>query len=107
MFNRGMTRSIIFLLVILLVVCLMMAPMEDGFLGQPKRNKEQCNQDCQNAIKKAQNELKRDLKKAKKLDATMTTKPVSTTNTTITTKKRHYKTITSYKIWSTIFVPGT
>ena len=30
----------------------------DGFLGQPKRNKEHCNLDCQNAKKKAENEAK-------------------------------------------------
>ena len=27
----------------------------DGFLGQPKRNKQHCNLDCQNAEKKAKN----------------------------------------------------
>ena len=38
MFDRGMIRSIIFLLVILLVTCIMMAPMTEGFLGMPRTN---------------------------------------------------------------------
>ena len=36
----------------------------DGFLGQPKQNKEQCNLDCQNAKKKAENVAKAAVKKA-------------------------------------------
>ena len=36
----------------------MMVPV-DGFLGQPQRNKTQCNQDCQNEIRRKQNAEKK------------------------------------------------
>lgn len=52
-------RGIIFLLVILIITC-MIVPV-DGFLGQPQRNKTQCNQDCQNEIRRKQNAEKKAL----------------------------------------------
>jgi len=51
MFNKQMIRGVMFLSVILLVAC-MMVYETDGFLGQPQRNKEQCNTECQNAKRK-------------------------------------------------------
>jgi len=72
MFDKGMRirveqpwvvlRAMIFLLVILLITCILIEPPLDGFLGQPKRNKEQCNIDCQNAKKKAENAAKAEAK---------------------------------------------
>ena len=50
-----------------------MAPMADGFLGQPKRNKEQTNIEQQNKIKLAENALKRDARNAAKPATTTTT----------------------------------
>ncbi len=62
MFDKGILRAMIFLLVILLITCILIEPPLDGFLGQPKRNKEQCNIDCQNAKKKAENAAKAEAK---------------------------------------------
>jgi hypothetical protein len=101
MFDRGMKRSIIFLLVILLVTCIMMAPTE-GF-KPPPRTKQVINVDTLNkmnsatkkaekAAKKAESDIKQDAKKATtatkpptKSVSTTTTKPVSKP-TTITTR---------------------
>ena len=61
MFDKGIIRSMMFLLVILIVACMLaqlsisIETNNDGFLGQPKRNKQHCNLDCQNAEKKAKN----------------------------------------------------
>jgi hypothetical protein len=87
MFDRGMIRSIIFLLVILLVTCVMMAPTE-GFLGMPNLNKKVNSTDVQNKITKAQNALKRDAKNAAELAATRpaTTTTTTTQPTTVTTR---------------------
>ena len=56
-----------------------MAPMEDGFRGQPKRNKQQTNIEEQNKIKLAENALKR--------DAINAAKPATTTQPTTTTTR--------------------
>jgi hypothetical protein len=59
MFDKGIIRSMMFLLVILIVACMLaqlsisIETNNDGFFGQPTRNKKHCNLDCQNAIKKA------------------------------------------------------
>jgi len=53
--------------------------MEDGFLGQPKRNKQQTNIEEQNKIKLAENALKR--------DAINAAKPATTTQPTTTTTR--------------------
>ena len=59
MFDKVTIKAMIFLLVILLVTCVLMAPSRiDTFLGMPKLNKQQCNLECQNAKMKAEHAAK-------------------------------------------------
>jgi hypothetical protein len=64
MFDKGIIRSMMFLLVILIVACMLAQETRDGFLGQPKLNKKVLNIDNQNVIRKAENVAKAAAKKA-------------------------------------------
>ena len=65
MFDKGMMKAIMFLLVILLVTCVMMVPSRvDGFLGMPKLNKPVYSVMELGNMQKAENEKKAAEKKA-------------------------------------------
>ena len=83
MFDKGIMRAMIFLLVILLGACLMSSgyAIDDGFLGKIATNKPHCNIDCQNKIKKERNAAAR--MAAKKLSPP---KPTPTPTPKITPK---------------------
>ncbi len=58
MFDKGIIRSMMFLLVILIVACMLAQETRDGFLGQPKLNKKVININTQYKIRKAENVAK-------------------------------------------------